>query len=275
MNLKNYESDVLIVGGGISGITTALELLDYGKKVLIIDRDSEEKFGGLAKESFGGMFFVDSPQQRKSGINDSPEQALIDWYSVAQFEEQDHWPKAWAKHYVYNCTKYVQQWLSNKKIKFFPVVHWVERGLSYQGNSVPRFHMVWGTGYELIRVLIKNLFEHPNADSHLTLKFGHKSEELLHDENKTLGIRGVIENSGEPFEVKANTTVVAAGGMGGSIEKVKQHWYKPWGDPPQRLLNGLNPSIDGSMIDAVDKVEGNITPGSDVALCSRNPSSPT
>ena len=259
MNLKNYESDVLIVGGGISGITTALELLDNSKKVLIIDRDSEEKFGGLAKESFGGMFFVDSPQQRKSGINDSPEQALIDWYSVAQFEEQDHWPKAWAKHYVYNCTKYVQQWLSNKKIKFFPVVHWVERGLSYQGNSVPRFHMVWGTGYELIRVLIKNLFEHPNADSHLTLKFGHKSEELLHDENKTLGIRGVIENSGEPFEVKANTTVVAAGGMGGSIEKVKQHWYKPWGDPPQRLLNGLNPSIDGSMIDAVDKVEGNIT----------------
>ena len=259
MNPINYESDVLIVGGGIAGITTALELLDHGKTVLIIDRDSEENFGGLAKESFGGMFFVDSPQQRKSGIRDSPEQALKDWYSVAHFEDDDLWPKAWAKHYVYHCTEYVQHWLSKKRIKFFPVVHWVERGLSNQGNSVPRFHMVWGTGYELIRVLVKNLLEHPKAPSHLTIKFGHKSEELLHNENKILGIRGVIEKSGESFKVKAKTTVVAAGGMGGSIEKVKQHWYKPWGDPPERLLNGLKPTIDGSMIEAVDEVKGNIT----------------
>lgn len=255
----NYHSDVLIVGGGIAGITTAIELLDKDRKVLIIDSDSEENFGGLAKESFGGMFFVDSPQQKKSGIKDSHAQALLDWYEVAQFEEKDHWPKAWAKHYVYNCTEYVQHWLSQKKIKFFPVVHWVERGLNNQGNSVPRFHMVWGTGFELIRVLVKNLLEHPNAPSHLTLKFDHKASELLYDDEKVFGIQGVVEKSGEPFEAKAKITVVAAGGMGGSIEKVKQHWYQPWGDPPERLLNGLKPSIDGSMIDAVDKVNGNIT----------------
>ena len=259
MQSINYQTDVLIIGGGIAGITTALELLESDKKVMIIDRDAEESFGGLAKESFGGMFFVDSPQQRKSGIKDSPEQALEDWYSTAQFEAGDKWPKAWAKHYVYHCTEYVQKWLSDKKIKFFPVVHWVERGLKKQGNSVPRFHMVWGTGYELIRVLVKNLKSHPKAASNLTVKFGYKADDLLFDESKVSGVSGIIESTGQLFEIKAKSTVVAAGGMGGSIEKVKQHWYKPWGDPPKRLLNGLKPSIDGSMIDAVDKIAGHIT----------------
>ena len=258
MQTQIHQTDVLIIGGGIAGITTALELLDDDKKMMLIDCDSEENFGGLAKESFGGMFFVDSPQQRKSGIKDSREQALEDWYSTAQFEAGDKWPKAWAKHYVYNCTQYVQKWLSDKKIKFFPVVHWVERGFKKQGNSVPRFHMVWGTGFELIRVLVNDLKNHPKAATNLTLKFGYKVENLLFDGTKVQGVSGVIDKSGQPFEIKAKTTVVAAGGMGGSIEKVKQHWYQPWGDPPKRLLNGLKPTIDGSMIDAVGKIDGNI-----------------
>jgi predicted oxidoreductase len=259
MQTKNDQTEVLIIGGGIAGITTALELLDNNQKVMLIDRDSEENFGGLAKDSFGGMFFVDSPQQRKSGIKDSPAQALKDWYSTAEYDAVDYWPKAWAKQYVYNCTTYVQKWLSNKKIKFFPVVHWVERGLKKQGNSVPRFHMVWGTGFELIRVLVKNLKSHPKAALNLTLKFGYKAEDLIYDGTKVQGVSGVIEATDQPFEIKADSTVVAAGGMGGSIQKVKQHWYKPWGEPPKRLLNGLKPTIDGSMIDAVEKVNGNTT----------------
>jgi len=257
--MQTHHTEVLIIGGGIAGITTVLELLDNNKKVMIIDRDSEENFGGLAKESFGGMFFVDSPQQRKSGIKDTPELAWADWQATAQFEDDDKWPKAWAKHYVYNCTEQVQKWLSDKKIKFFPVVHWVERGFKKQGNSVPRFHMVWGTGYELIRVLIKNLKNHPNAKKNLSIKFGYKAENLVFDGAKVQGVSGIIEKSGQPFKIEAESTVVAAGGMGGSIEKVKRHWYKPWGEPPKRLLNGLKSTIDGSMIDAVEKINGNIT----------------
>jgi len=255
----NFHTEVLIVGGGISGITAAIELLNLNKKVMLIDRDTEANFGGLAKTSFGGMFFVDSPQQRKSRIKDTPELALKNWFATAQYEENDEWPKAWAKHYVYHCTEHVQQWLSDKKIKFFPVVHWVERGLKKQGNSVPRFHMVWGTGYELTRVLIKNLLEHPNAKSHLTLKFGYKAISISTEQNKVSGVTGVEEISGTLFEIIAENTIVAAGGMGGSIEKVKQHWYKSWGNPPKKLLNGLRPTIDGSLIDAVAQINGNIT----------------
>ena len=259
MKKGNNKTDVLIIGGGIAGITTAIELLENNKKVLLLDRDTKENFGGLAKESFGGMFFVDSPQQRKSGIKDTPEQALNDWFATAEFSKDDIWAKAWAKHYVYNCTEYVQKWLSKKRIKFFPIVHWVERGLNKQGNSAPRFHMVWGTGYELIRVLVKELLNHPKAKSNLTLKFGYKAEELLLDGEKVSGVKGQVEESKNPFEFYANNIVVAAGGIGGSIEQVKQNWYKPWGEPPKRLLNGLKPTIDGSMINAVEKINGNIT----------------
>ena len=69
--MQQYHCDVLIVGGGLAGITTALELQGSAKSVLLLDRDEEAVFGGLAKESFGGMFFVDSPEQRRLGLRDS------------------------------------------------------------------------------------------------------------------------------------------------------------------------------------------------------------
>ena len=142
--MNKYTSDVVIVGGGIAGITAAIELLNLDKKVILFDRDKEENFGGLAKESFGGMFFVDTPQQRRAGIKDTPELALKDWHAVANFSEDDVWPKKWAETYVYNCKAQVYEWLKREGIKFFPVVNWVERGLFTPGNSYPRFHIVWG-----------------------------------------------------------------------------------------------------------------------------------
>ncbi|MFT6210518.1 MAG: putative oxidoreductase, partial [Bacteroidia bacterium] len=133
--MKEYKADAVIVGGGIAGITAAIELLHEGQKVLVIDRDVEEELGGLAKWSFGGMFFVDSPIQRRTGIKDSVDLALSDWNSVADFGKEDVLPKQWAEQYVNMCTDQVYSWLTKEHgIKFFPVVHWVERGLYKPGN---------------------------------------------------------------------------------------------------------------------------------------------
>jgi uncharacterized protein len=256
---EKYHADVIVAGGGIAGIVTALELLEFGKKVLIIDRDSEENFGGLAKESFGGIFFVDTPQQRKSGIKDSPELAFDDWCSVADFEETDVLPKTWAKNYVYHCTSQVYDWLRKQGISFFPVVHWVERGLLKRGNSVPRFHMVWGTGFELTKVLIDKLMSHSKANDNLKVLFRHKVIEILISGQIVTGVKGIDEETGNAFEAFGDSTVIAAGGMGGNIEKVKAHWYKPWGEPPAVILNGSHPFALGDLHDEVERKKGRIT----------------
>lgn len=257
--MSKLSTDVVIIGGGIAGITTALELLEFDKKVIIIDRDIEENLGGLAKESFGGMFFVNTPEQRRGGIRDNPELALKDWYNVANFGTEDHWPKEWARNYVYNCTDHVYYWLKKQGIKFFSVVHWVERGLFTPGNSYPRFHMVWGTGYELVRVLTDKLRSHPKASTNLQILFQHKVESILETGGKVTGISGVNEDKGQPFEIEADNTVIAAGGIGGNIPLVRKHWFKPWGEPPKKILNGAHKFGLGDMHEEVERLNGNIT----------------
>jgi uncharacterized protein len=257
--MNKYTSEVVIIGGGIAGITAALELLNLGKRVIIFDRDKEENFGGLAKESFGGMFFVDTPQQRKAGIKDTPELALKDWYSVANFAENDHWPKAWAKTYVYNCKEEVYRWLKTQGIKFFPVVHWVERGLFTPGNSYPRFHIVWGTGYELSAVLTKRLLLHPKAASHLKIFYRHKVEKIVSENGTITGIAGIDEEANTPFAVEAQSTLIATGGIGGNLELVRKHWYKPWGEPPEVILNGAHRFGLGDMHHEVQNHLGKVT----------------
>ena len=260
MAAQNYQSDVVVVGGGIAGIVTAFELLNYGKKVLIIERDKKEDFGGLGIWSFGGMFFVDTPEQRRFGMKDSVEIALRDWHAVADFTKDDVIPKQWAEQYVNMCTPYVYRWLKEHKIKYFPVVHWVERGNYYPGNSYPRFHMVWGTGHGLVTTMINHLMNHPKASTHLEIKFDHRVDEIVTEAGKVIGVRGVMENDTTvDFEAKAEATVVAAGGMGGNIERVKQNWYKPWGNPPEVILNGSHIFSDGIMHDAADKINANLT----------------
>jgi predicted oxidoreductase len=152
--MPDYRSDVLIVGGGIAGLATALDLLDGGKTVTLLDRDEEGALGGLARESFGGMFFVDSPLQRRQGIRDSRALALRDWCSFAEFSPSDHWPRAWAEAYVERCTRDVYRWVRRYGVRFLPVVNWVERGEFVPGNSLPRFHVAWGTGKGIADALI-------------------------------------------------------------------------------------------------------------------------
>ncbi len=246
---SKYQCDVAIIGGGVAGMVAAAELLDAGRRVIIVDRDLEENFGGLAKESFGGMFFVDTPEQRRGGIRDSVELARRDWHSVAEFDEADHWPRRWADLYVEQSLEHVYHWLRAKKVGFFPVVHWVERGLYVPGNSVPRFHMVWGTGHGLTQALRAFLEGHHHRDR-LTLLFGHRVEGLVFTGGRINGCRGRGEIDGLEFEIEAGSTIVAAGGVNGDMERVRANWHGEWSSPPEVIFNGSHHFSDGMVHDA-------------------------
>lgn len=255
---KQYKSDVAIIGGGIAGIVTALELLPTGQTITLVDRDTPERFGGLAPSSFGGMALVDTPLQRKKGIKDSPELALKDWHSFAQFNADDHWPKRWAEYYVNHSVSDVYNWLIDKGVRFLPAVNWVERGLFTPGNSVPRYHVMWGTGHGLLTKLIRELHEHPQAKN-LNLLHQHNVTKLTRTGEAITGCSGVSEVDDGAFEVQAQHTVVATGGITGNIEKVKENWHKPWGAPPEVILNGTHPCSDGRMHDEVQAQGGQVT----------------
>ncbi len=251
----SYQSDVIVVGGGLAGIVTALELSDRGKKVLLLDRDEEARFGGLARESYGGVFLVGTPHQRFFGIKDTPERALQDWRSFAEFDPQDEWPRRWAEQFVHLNHPHIYRWLHGRGIRFFPVVHWVERGMDVPGNSVPRFHMVWGTGQGLADQLIAHL----RRCRHVTLQFGHAVEHIVDEGGRASGVRGQIEGEGTPFEAHADTVVVASGGMCGSLDEVRKHWPSAWHKAPDVLLNGSHRFADGTMHHATQAMDGVVT----------------
>ena len=255
---NEYQCDTVIIGGGIAGITAAIELLNANQHVIMIDRDKESNFGGLAKESFGGMLMVGTPEQRKGGIKDSTALALQDWSSTAEFGTDDSLPKAWAEMYVNESIDQIYTWLKDKGIGFFPVVHWVERGLFTPGNSVPRFHMVWGTGHGLIETLIKHLRNHPNFNK-LTLLFKHRVDDIINEQSAIKGCNGVNEIDNKAFVVKAENTIVATGGINGCMKKVRENWDEEWGTPPKIILNGSHHFSDGLLHDAVQNHGGNIT----------------
>jgi hypothetical protein len=253
------QTDVLVIGAGIAGIATALDLLDSGKTIALLDRDEETAFGGLARESFGGMFFVDSPEQRRQGIRDSKDLALRDWLSFAEFGNDERWPRAWAEAYIERCTADIHHWVRRHGISFLPVVNWVERGEFMPGNSVPRFHVAWGTGKGVTDALISALRGHPNA-GRLTLRFNRRVEQLTQRGGRISGGAGVDEKNGRPFEVAAEEVVIAAGGInGGDLARVRQNWHRDWGTPPHVLLNGSHRFADGRLHDAAVAVGGVLT----------------
>jgi len=248
----------VIAGGGIAGIVAALELLDRGRRVVLLDRDTEARFGGLARESFGGIFMVDTPHQRRLGIRDSADLALRDWHSVAHFGDEDAWPRRWAEAYVNRSLEDVYHWLRQRDVKFFPVVHWVERGLFEPGNSVPRFHMAWGTGQRLVECLLERLLDHPARDR-LRLCFGHRVRALATTAGAVTGCTGTVEATGEEFEAMGEAVVAATGGICGDLERVRQTWYEPWGEPPEVLLNGAHRYGTGEVHDLVAGLGGLLT----------------
>lgn len=256
--MTRHQSDICIIGGGLAGLACCYDLLDSGKKIVVLDRDTEENLGGLAKESFGGIMLVDSPLQRRSGIKDTHDLAWRDWNSYAKFTEEDVYPKRWAKMYIERSIADIYEWLVKKKVTFLPVVNWPERGLYTPGNSVPRWHVAWGTGYKIIVQVIQAIQKHKNA-ANVTFYYSHKVEHV----QRTNGIsicEGIVEHTQNNFVVEATHMVIATGGIsGGDLEMVRKHWYKPWGQAPETLLNGAHKYGDGTVHLAAEKIGAHLT----------------
>jgi predicted oxidoreductase len=251
-----HETDVAIAGGGIAGIVAALELLDLGLRVTIAERGPRAHFGGLANEAFGGMLFAGTGLQRLNGIRDSTALLREDWFRAAEFAADEVWSPRWAEAYVERAVPAVHDWLTARGIRFFPVVHWVERGDFAPGNSLPRYHVVWGTGWHLAQVLIGRLLAHPHVDR-LTLLFEHRVTGFTRAEGAVTGFR--CEHGGRPVEVRAGATLVAAGGINGNLEKVREVWDRDvYGPPPALLLNGSQPESDGHLHECVAALGGRV-----------------
>jgi uncharacterized protein len=246
--------DVVIVGAGIAGLVTALELLDHGRSVLLLDRCKPEEMGGLAREAFGGLFIVDSPEQRRGGIKDSYELALDDWVRTADFDPGDEWPRRWAEQYVRVANEEIREWLRKRKIAIFPALNWAERGIFADGNSVPRFHLTWGTGKRLVDATWEAIQQHPRR-SDLELRFHHRVTKL--DDHAILGVDEA--NGDAPFSIEANSVVLASGGIGGNLDRVRKEWPSYLGEPPEQMLMGSHYYADGAMHDEVERIGGNVT----------------
>ena len=253
------QADVVIAGAGLAGLVAAHELLDHGKSVLLLDKDLPEHLGGLAKESFGGVHLIGTPHQRKSGISDSPELALHDWLSFARFGEGDSWPRRWAELYCNRSLDLIHAYLDGVGVKFLPVVNWPERGLYTPGNTVPRWHIAWGTGHAIIEQVLRALAAHPRSAAH-TVRFRHAVEDVEVAGGRVTGLAGTDLSTGGRFVARGDQIVIATGGIcGGDLSKVRANWYAPWGAPPKVLLNGAHVYGDGVVHDAVSRVGGNLT----------------
>ena len=252
-----YYTDALVIGAGLAGISTALELLQSGRRVLLLDAAPREACGGQANDAFGGMLLSETPEQKRNGIADSAELLLADWLRAAQFAPGDHWGPRWAARYAERNRADIYDWLRGHGIRFFPAVQWVERGNHGDGNSLPRYHVAWGCGRGVVRTLAQQLFAHPQAQQRLQCLFGHRVSELLRANGAVTGCQGL--GPGGAFRVQAEHTVVCTGGINGNPDKVRQHWDSAtYGPCPDNLLMGTPPSADGALHDAVQALGGQV-----------------
>lgn len=254
---KTLHSDVLVVGGGLAGLVTALECLQAGKTVTVVDRDSRERLGGLARWAFGGMALVGTPLQGRMKIPDTPERALADWMRFGELRDSDTLPLAWARYYVEHSRAEVYDWLTDHGLKFLPAVNWVERGRYGDGNSVPRYHVLWGTSLLLTRYMIEAV-ERAGANGRLQLLSRTRIIGLDHAGGVVSGATGMNEETGEELRFIAPVVVLAMGGINGGHEETRTNW--PSGRPmPATMLNGAHPYADGKLHHLVETFGGRIT----------------
>ena len=269
-----YDADVIVVGAGLAGLVAAAELADSGRRVVIVDQEPEAGLGGQAFWSFGGLFFVDSPEQRRMRIRDSYELAWQDWLGTAGFDrDEDHWPMKWAEAYVDFAAGEKRAWLHAQGMRWFPVVGWAERGghlATGPGNSVPRFHITWGTGPGVVEPFERRVREAEQRGL-VELRFRHRVDELTTTAGAIDGVRGkVLEPSDvergvkssrvevADFELSAQAVIVTAGGIGANHDLVRRNWPKRLGTPPEHMLSGVPDHVDGRMLGISEEAGANL-----------------
>ena len=259
------EFDAIVVGGGLAGLAAAAELADRGRRVAILDQEGANSLGGQAFWSLGGLFLVDSPEQRRMRIRDSRELAMQDWLGSAGFDRsEDYWPRRFAEAYVEFAAGEMRSWLHGMGMRFFPVVGWAERGGGMahgHGNSVPRFHIAWGTGPGVVEPFERRVREHV-ATGRIALKFRHRVTRLAVTNGAVTGVAGEIlepstvergRQSGrgvaDGFEFSAGAVIVASGGIGGNHELVRRNWpVDRLGPAPKHMVAGVPHHVDGAMV---------------------------
>ena len=278
------DADVIVVGAGLAGLVATAELADAGRRVLVLDQESAANLGGQAHWSFGGLFLVDTPEQRRLGVKDSVELAMQDWEGSAGFDRlddtgpgpqrgADRWPVQWARAYVDFAAGEKRAWLHEQGMRFFPVVGWAERGdgsASGHGNSVPRFHVTWGTGPGVLAPFLRRVGGHVAA-GRVQLRHRHRVDELVTSHGAGTGVRGALladddAERGRPtnrdaageFELSAQAVVVTSGGIGANHDLVRANWPDRLGKAPQRMLTGVPAYVDGRMLAITEAAGGRV-----------------
>ncbi|NVM96819.1 FAD-binding dehydrogenase [Arthrobacter wenxiniae] len=269
---STFQADVVVVGAGLSGLVCAAEAYNAGRRVLLLDQEPEASLGGQAHWSFGGLFLVDSPEQRRLGVKDTVELALSDWQGSAAFDRPvDYWARQWAEGYVHFAAGEKRAWLHSLGVRFFPLVQWAERGgydAQGHGNSVPRFHVVWGTGPGILEPFLAKVAEGV-AGGRVRMAFRHRATELVFDAGRVTGVRGDVlaaspagrgrassRDVAGSFTASAGAVVVTTGGIGGNHDMVRRQW--PGGASPKSMLTGVPASVDGEFQQAVAAAGGRL-----------------
>jgi predicted oxidoreductase len=282
-----HHSDVIIVGAGLAGLVAAAELVDAGKRVTIVEQEPESNLGGQAWWSFGGLFLIDSAEQRLMGVADSLELARQDWFGSAGFDrDEDSWAAKWAEAYLQFAAGEKRAWLRERGIRFFPVVGWAERGgytATGHGNSVPRFHITWGTGPGVLEPFVKRVRSGVERGL-VTLAFRHRVDGLIVEGGavtggavvggSVVGVRGAIlqpddAERGAPssrqeigeFDLRADAVIVTSGGIGGNHDLVRAGWPERLGSPPKHMLSGVPAHVDGRMLAITERAGGRLVNG--------------
>ncbi|WP_439942066.1 FAD-binding dehydrogenase [Streptomyces sp. BBFR115] len=261
------DADVIVVGAGLAGLVAAHELTSRGRKVALVDQENAANLGGQAYWSFGGLFLVDSPEQRRLGVKDSFDLAWSDWQGSAGFdrtEDEDSWAVRWARAYVEFAAGEKRSWLAGHGISLLPTVGWAERGdlrAGGHGNSVPRFHIAWGTGTGVVEPFADHARQ-AARDGLLTFHHRHRVDELVVENGTARGVRGTLlapddsprgvasnrDAVGE-FELTAQAVIVTSGGIGADHDIVRRYWPERLGTPPARMVTGVPAYVDGRMLD--------------------------
>jgi hypothetical protein len=272
------QADAIIVGAGLAGLAAAAELGDRGKRVIVVDQEPRSGLGGQAFWSLGGLFMVDTPEQRRMGIRDSRDLALSDWMGSAQFDRaEDAWPRKWAEAYIDFAAGEMRPWLHSMGLRWFPVVGWAERGGGFadgHGNSVPRFHITWGTGPGTMQHFARRCIEHEGAGL-LSFRFRHQVDRIDMTNGAATGVSGtVLAEDAAPrgastnrdavgeFAVTAASVIVTSGGIGGNFELVRKAWpTKRLGPAPKQMIAGVPAHVDGRMIAISEQAGGHVING--------------